>query len=180
MSIVNLQRDAVFVSPEQAIVDFGSPGAINESTDVLADTDGIVYDTYHSARNSTSTSATFANDTLAATLGILMRPPGSELTPYRVKCYGQGSDPLFRFSLVIGYAEGTITGTDDVITFPMLYSFEKQLDELFLLEPAGTTGTSPIFFGIAIQGIVTAAVLQVQLSVQRLATAPPQFSQSVS
>ncbi len=179
MSIVNLQRDAFFSNQEKTSLSFSVAQPFDE-TDFNMNADATVYDSYATARSNRLNALTLASADDCEAIGLYMRPPGSELTPYRVKCYAGADDVLVKFRLIIGFAEGTISGANDVITHFLTFPFDTNLDELFMLEPAGTTGDSPIAFGIMLRGVYTDAHADVSLSVQRLATSPPQFSQSVS
>ncbi len=178
-SPVNLQRDALFTAPEKTPLLFGSAFNFDDGK-FLANADPVVYDSYSSARNARLNTVTLANAAHCEAMGLYMRPPGSELSPYRVKCYAGTDDPLVSFRMVVGYAEGTITGTDDDITEYQTYHFDTHLDELIMLEPAVSVGLAPVFFGILLRGVYTTAKVDTIISVQRLATSPPQFSQSVS
>lgn len=180
MTIINLQRDAVFQAPEKTTVTFGTAAAFNHAQALLANTDPVVQDAYGSVHTDPAVDIILASATQARTMGMFMRPPGSELTPYRVKCYAGVTDPAVSFRMAIGFGEGTIDGANDNITHWESFAFDKKLDELFLVEPQVTTGISPIFFGILFVGIITTGAIDAHISVQRLATSPPQFSQSVS
>lgn len=180
MSIINLQRDAHFSGPEKTEIAWGAKTTVDETLPLKTDADSTVYDIYSSARCSRDLALTLGSSLEIQTFGLFMRPPGSELTPYRVKCRAVGNKAGPHFLLSIGYAEDAITGTDDEITFYQLYPFDYKLDELFLIEPQVTVGTAPIFFGISVMGLVTTGNMFANISVQRLATSPPQFSQSVS
>lgn len=179
-SPVNLQRDSYFISPEKAPLDFSDQVGFDESTALKTDADPTVYDAYTQARSSRDNNVIISGASNVRAIGVYLRPPGSELSPYRVRCFAKAIDPLLEFRLVIGYAEGTITGTDDLITHYSTLGFDKYMDEIFMIESQTTTGTAPIFFGIMVKEIVAGTKVDANISVQRLATSPPQFSQSVS
>lgn len=180
MSIVNLQRDAAFVELEKAPVEWGTKTTIDETNPLKADADPTVYDIYAVARSDRSVTTTVSTALEIYTFGLFMRGPGVELTPYRVKARAQANKAGATHLLAIGYAEDTITGTDDEITFFQHFSFIHYLDELFLIKPPVSVGDKPLFFGISTMGAASVATHYANLSVQRLSTSPPSFSQSVS
>ncbi len=178
MNIVNLQRDATFVDLEGTALTWGGATAISEAQVGVANTSAVVYDSYASARSSRDATITMVAANHRG-IGVFLKPP-IELSPYRVKCYARGDDAALSFSLAIGFSSNTIDGSADEFDHYETFNFDENMDELFMLEPETSAGILPLCFAIMARGVNTGAKAYAHISVQRLATSPPQFSQSVS
>lgn len=178
-SPVNLQRDSMFRNTEEAAIQFGGGDLFNETTKIRTNADPTVYDDYAKVRSSRAQVFSLAA-TLVYTLGLYLRPPEAGLSPYRIKAYVGCDDPVVKFHIVMGFAPTTITGSNDDIDVYETLNFQDHFDDLIML-PQEAIGTHSQFIGIMIKGETSGSVIvNASLSAQRLATSPPQFSQSVS
>ncbi len=181
MSIVNLQRDALFVATEAAPIVWGALDGFSEAGGTTVNADPTVYDDFARVRSSRDT-AVILNAAESRTIGLYIRPPGPGLSPYRVKAYADTVDRTVQFHLVMGFAPDTITGTGDVIVAveTVGLAWPWKIDELVMMPQEILATEKALFFGIMMKGACNVPHSTVTLSVQRLATAPPQFDQSVS
>ena len=178
MSIVNLKRDGFWTTLKSTDeVAVATERQVNTETLYMSG-DATVYDEFISARFQHTVAPTISANHFTS-IGGYIRQPESETVPYRVKAC---ANPTYQICAVgIGYAPATPTGTDDEIDPVAIFPFEDCFDELFMI-PALDSGDSLYGRSLAFALICyySAGFLSGGISVQRLATAPPQFSQSVS
>ncbi len=179
MSIVNLQRDGLFLQIDTSLTSWSEATAIiaDQATATVNPTVMDDYAASYSFRDSLP--ALTANEQSAS--GILIRQPGEDIAPYRVKAYSNAENS----TLIVGYLSGTIgDGVNRIITPAHAIPFQHHMDELIMIlpVPAGDPNEDkPLCFAISVEGIAGQEEPgEASLSVQRLATSPPQFSQSVS
>lgn len=178
MSIVNLQRDAVFVDVDKTPIIFPAGTGFFEGIALIANTDSTVHDDYLNIRSSRTDFVGLVVDQIKS-IGGYLRPPGDGLSPYRVKAYGDCRVAAIQFHVCIGWGPDVIDGSD-LIDEWIGIPFDTNIDELVMVPPE-ITEDHALFFGIGVSGITGSdAPMHAWLSVQRLATAPPQFDQSVS
>lgn len=184
--IVNLSRDAIHVpySVGDAGISLATQSAMS-GVNALLNSDGVVRDAvaYAQIEHASTYTISTLNKRCA---GVLMRAPASDNTPYRVKAYaqtGQGND--VSFGIVLGIAPTSPTGSDDTLTNVDYIPFDGKFDDLIMvpnLDDGDVDYDKAIAFGIycySETGISSQHIFG-HLSVQRLATRPPTFAQSVS
>ena len=116
-------------------------------------------------------------------VGVLMRPPVVDDTPYSVRAFTiaeQGS--MFVF---VGVAPANPDGDNDEIENPVFFPVSNLAQGRFtevIKVPGNTPGYEdrPLAFGIAISNTKNNNVLSCVLSVQNLAMTAPQFAASMS
>lgn len=175
--IVNLQRDCHFVAPAGTGLQFSTERVIDHR--INAQADPAVYDSYAAcfADQSTSPSVTAGS---WRSIGCYVKQPVLDAGPYRIKAYIGAS---WSAAIVVGYPPASHTGNDDLITPVQAISFVEKMDDVFLVPvlPEGDPlEDRPLYFGIAITDNKQSDRISCSLSVQRLATTPPPFMQSVS
>lgn len=179
----NIQRDGTYADPHKAMV--ASSASVSASTPG-ANSDGNVHYDYGSAQHNYATTTVTNTAGNVSCFGVWMTPPRKDRHPYRVKINGhligtEEENP--RLALVIGYAQDTITGTD-LLQDPIYLPIDGgQMDDLIIMEDVLKTNPDydmPIYFGIAVIGIATAATYFAQISVQNLGVKPPTMQNAIS
>lgn len=168
MNLSNIDRDCFWLTSLLTADKIGW----SSNTAGLVNSDGVVHTDVATLR---STGATSGTGTQA--VGVFMSPPLEDNVPYRVKLHAPADDALF---LLLGYAPGTITGTDDALSHYWYMPVEYDLDEVIMLpahDPGDSLYNRPYCFGVACQSTVVA---EIAMSVQKLDIAPPQFGKGVS
>ena len=177
MSLTNIHRDCFHLELKSAEVSlssdflFTAPPTVNST--------GIVNDgPVASETSDRDVAVTVAANSYKA-MGVLMKPPLVDRTPYRVKARGHGG--LVNM-LLVGYAPASPTGSNDTLDRWNYQSFGFEYDDIIMLPALESTDAMygrPIFFGVAVP-FVSASHIQVDVSVQKLSIAPPQFEMGVS
>lgn len=180
----NIQRDAQFIFPD-ATRDIGwsADWPVTNPTG-RANSDALVQEdfaTVHSAHNTAIAIA--ANNTQG--VGVNIRQPIGDRTAYRIKARAQNSQGSFMCtSLCIGYALATPTGTNDIIDQPIFLPFDKNFDDLVIIEALSDGDT---FYGRALTvaivihgGLGFTHYINAHLSVQNLGIKPPTMQYAVS
>lgn len=178
--IINLQRDGVFLDPAQQTFQFASEVAIGNYVDIEGDP--TVYDDYSTVLSDYTTNpGTTAGNWRA--VGCYIRPPGVDRTPYRIKA-NMTNDSDLESIVGIGFGPTSPTGSGDRIQPVRPMPFYKRFDDVIMLPAVPETDPNygkPLCVCLIIQGSNAGGTKAYgNLSVQRLATAPPTFAQSVS
>ncbi len=180
MSIVNLQRDALFLATEKTAIDWGISSTFLEAADLRVDADPVVYDDYANIRSSRDDVIEILADRCKI-VGCYLKAPGIGLTPYHVKAYASSPNTTIKYHVAIGFAPDVITGSDDAIEIYDTIPFTDHFDDLVMIPQEVAATEKALFFGVVAIGPTTSDVyITANISVQNLAVSPPQFSQSVS
>ena len=176
MSIINVNRDATFVDPEKAEVDWSTPSLIS-ATSINTRSDGLVNETFGIVKSSRANNA----NPLAGEveyIGLYMRPTERDIGLYRVLA-DVTAGVSFLFS--VGYGASVIS-TTSVVTPVQNMALTWTIDKLIAmpgLQDGDTYFGRPIWFGIGCIGAFTGIALA-QMSVQRLSSRPPQMAIAVT
>lgn len=179
----NIQRDATFAEPGQALIPIATSAPATAPT---VSCDGLIHYDYAKAQAGYSTviSVTAAE---VGSFGVFIQQPHKDRQPYRVKANilvqdDTGQEHNAQFMLLIGYGTAPITTSGNVITDPIYIPFKNQLDDLIILEDVLSTDPKygePVYFGIAVLGPVTNAIYFGHISVQNLGVKPPTMQNAV-
>jgi hypothetical protein len=146
------QADRIGFSTDNVNITFNSSGTVN------AVSEGIVTVGNSSGSNKRG-------------VGIMMDPPTEEIVPYRVKVRtGEAAQ------LAIGYAPVTPSGTDDLITEPLVIKFSGYLDEIFMIPYNSSYPGRALVFAIIAEA---QTLYYCGMSVQKLDVVPNQFGLAV-
>lgn len=184
MSIVNLQRDAIFANLDTTdIVGYSADSLLSLDT-FLSNSNAVVYDDFWSA-SADSTVVTSVASLQRKGMGLNLRQPVGDRTPYRVKAYVGDVGVVNTFALAIGYPPAVITGTDDIISEMVTLPFTSKFDEMIIVEalPDGDPLIDrAIHFAIVVNAPAggIAGYFAALLSVQNLGMKPPTMAQAVS
>lgn len=182
MSIINLQRDGVWIRAIQNVGPWSTPTGDANLTANVSIPDPVVYDDVASvAVISNQTVDLDANQQI--NIGVQLRPPGNDKAPYRVKAYAQSWED-HQALLIIGYVSDT-PSIDTPVTPHIALPFYGHFDDLIIISPVPEIDPLrdlPICFavGMVAHTTNTLKVIYAGISAQRCATAPPTFDQSVS
>lgn len=180
-NIVNLQRDGSFQDVQSAAVQW-SASTINQEANAGFNADPTVYDTYARVHTPFGDTVTIGTNEHVG-VGLYIRQPGSSMVPYRVKAHAQSNNQAVEFILAVGIGPASPTGLNDFMSPWNPIPFRRDIDELIMV-PALPDGdpliNNPMAFAVLAYGEAGPEAINVNLSVQSLATAPPQFAQSTS
>lgn len=183
MSIVNLQRDAIFLQLDTALNIGMSSDSGFSATAFFMNAVPVVEDIFASVQSNHQVQPVLIPDQIQS-IGVFLKPPGLDTTPFRVKAYAASVSKDAQFYLSIGYAPAVITGVNDTIEQPVYLALPHHFDELIMipaLKAADPLFGRPIAFAISSTSNPTSTEnVLLQLSVQNLAIAPPAFAQSTS
>lgn len=183
MSLTNIQRDSFWADLEETIdVQMGTTftpiGALTTDREIIMNADATVQPAVAKAKLSKVTAYTVPAASYGA-FGCYMAPPKTDAVPYRVKAYAHGLQSP-SCALGVGYAEASPNGVNDVLYPCIILPFDDKVDDIVIVPKI--EDTDPLYgraIGFAILvGECTSDIVLAQLSVQRLATSPPQFAQS--
>lgn len=178
-NLTNLQRDMLHTSPETDQRCSFPPGVtIGSNTINNSASDPAVKQSIGYAISLGQTTNVSAGQWTG--IGCYMTPPEFDAECYRVKAYAEKGVDMYVFW---GFAPASPTGTEDLIdevqAIPML---NGQIDEVIRFEPPDQSGQyagRPVCIGIAAGENATGRIGG-HITVQRLSTASPQYSSSVS
>ena len=171
-SLTNIDRDSLWYTNLLVTARQSWP-----ATDFRYNSDGAVYD--HIASVKSATGALTTGVGVYRSIGVNMKAPIEEYTPYRVKA----RLPTGRKGvIVIGYAQATITGTEDLISEVQSIPFHEKFDEIININYVDSTSTyygRPIAITVSAEEVATESVWAF-MSVQNLGVAPPSYAKGVS
>lgn len=111
-----------------------------------------------------------------SSVGVLIRPPQTDATPYRVKANVYTSVITLDKYIVVGKAPAS-PGPSNTITDVVAFPFSGSSFDDVVLVPE--TGDLPVAIGVAF-GATASALVEGNISVQNMAMPAPQFSTSMS
>lgn len=161
---VNLYRDSVWCTSDH-FTKWSTP--TNRRDELLMNADPQVYDDIASVCAVDDTSLKKGQ---RSAVGVYVRPPASDRTPYKIKAHANGPAYIF-----IGSGPKGPEGNDDVVEKLVILPLAYVFDEVVMLPPGDES--HPTAVGIF---TLTSGVNVVHLSVQRLATLPPTFDSRVT
>ena len=178
-SPVNIQRDGHWITIENSKLLTWPTALTIASGTINMNSDGVVYDVFSSARPDFRSAPTVPVDSWES-VGTWMRPPDVDVSPYRVKAKAISESTTL---LVVGYGPASITGTNDLMSDIFVMPVVGEIDTMLMIPnllDSDPNYERAIGFGLAITAAPSSAGLVGALSVQRLASTPPQLAQSTS
>ena len=177
MSQINLQRDQMHVRLSRALRTlWGTSGPKGNTINCNANP-SVGITKYNAAIVGVSDTNSAAN---WSAIGLFMQPPTFEAAAYKVKAAVSGTKELY---VIVGYGPASpIDGNNAITNVKAIPIPDGKYDDVILLDTVDSSDGNyglPICFGVAI-GEVTGTNCDGYISVQRLSTAPPTFSSSVS
>lgn len=182
--IVNVHRDALRVDLDQSVEQkTWSSDVANTTSTIVANCPTAVMVDWNRVQSDDNAAYSIAANNKKA-IGCYIQQPQGDRTPYRVKAYAHAASGGIEFLVAVGYAPGTITGSDDTISEVVYLPFDHKFDDLIMVEnePEGDTyANRPLFFGIVAQSPSGGAgdYLRAALSVQNLGISAPTIQVSV-
>ena len=179
-SVSNLFRDQFHVDQKATLLTF--PTAVLKSGgSVSMNSDGVVYTTKAMARALGTVVNTGSGYWYS--VGLMMKPPIVDDTPYRVKATWHASTQ--QQYLIIGYAPAAPTGSGDLITQIVAKPIQRcnEVDEVFLIKGLAEGDPDfgkPMAFAIAFASTTSGDLGEMTISVQNLAQTAPKFAASIS
>lgn len=169
---INIQRDGLYINNEQADQAW-SPEFLVASTHPFEGLATVFIDkgSVHTYLPSTITAGYLES------IGVYMQNTLGDRTPYRC----QGSIPIAKGFLIIGYGPATPTGTDTIIE-PVYIPINNNFDITVIVEESPTYPERALAFSIAFHtsGALTADPTPAVLSIQNLGVKPPTMQNAVS
>ena len=179
MNNANLQRDQFHVNStgDDAEITWPTEGSFGNS--LAADTLVTVQSSYAFVRSEKASCVVTATN--ARTIGVYLKEPVTDDTPYRVKAHFQGD--IGTTYVTVGYGPTAPTGAADVIEHVIAFPVGAEFDEVIkmpVLDDTHPDFGKPLFFGLTVaENSATTPCVGV-LSVQNMSTASPQYASSTS
>lgn len=179
----NLHRDGTYIGPEQALVAWSNGNAVGAAGSEFSGPAAIQTDFALVQADYTVTETHNLGNGYG--IGLYFENPLTDRVPYRVKASinVEGAwDYDHSAMIVVGYGIASPTGSNDAIEDPRYIPFNKNFDDLIIVEKSASHTTLPLAIGLihAPAQTVTTKHIFGQLSVQCLGTSPPTMHNAVS
>ena len=165
-SPVNIQRDCIWVKPQQNAVGFSGAAARN-LPNLTMKTDGVLKVGYGSAHSDYTTPVTCASGEHVV-MGVAIRGPKKDNNPYRVHA-SLDATVSAASAIVVGRISPAVLA-DSVIEDPIFIPMNHHFDGIVMIDPdiGGTYEDDPIGIGIMMYTVLTGAWINAHISVQDL------------